>query len=112
MPANLLKVDKLIPIGEAADFLEVSVDTIRRWDRSGVLHSTRPDGKNRYFSLEELEAVKYSKPLTISEAASRLGVSPTTLRRLEKKGLVGPQRNKNGERVYARAELDKIVNSP
>ena len=46
---------KLIPIGEAAKFLGVSVDTVRRWDERGILHPSRPNGKDRYFSLEELE---------------------------------------------------------
>lgn len=53
---------KLIPIGEAAKFLGVSIDTLRRYDRLGILHSTRPSGKVRYFDTAQLEAVKSSKP--------------------------------------------------
>ena len=47
----------MVPIGEAADILGVSIDTIRRWDGSGILHSSRPDGKTRHFSVSELETV-------------------------------------------------------
>jgi len=55
-------MQKLIPIGEAAKFLGVSIDTIRRYDKLGILHSTRPGGKVRFFDIEELNAVKSSKP--------------------------------------------------
>ena len=72
---------KLIPISEAAIVLGVSIDTVRRWDKSGVLHSERPDGKNRYFSLNELEEYKLKSPLPISEVAKNLSISATTLRR-------------------------------
>ncbi|MEK7548538.1 MAG: MerR family DNA-binding transcriptional regulator [Patescibacteria group bacterium] len=29
-----------VAIGEAAEILGVSIDTVRRWDREGVLHLT------------------------------------------------------------------------
>ena len=58
-------MQKFIPIGEAARVLDVSVDTVRRYDKLGILHSTRPGGKIRYFDLEELKAVRSSKPIVI-----------------------------------------------
>jgi DNA-binding transcriptional MerR regulator len=102
---------KHVSISKAAEFLNVSVDTIRRWDEKGILHPTRPDGKNRYFSIEELEKVKFSQPLTISEAAQRLEVSEVTLRRLEEKGLIKPDRDKNGNRIYTLDCLEKFIES-
>ena len=102
---------KLIPISEAAKVLGVSIDTVRRWDKSGVLHSERPDGKNRYFSLNELEKHKLSQPLPISEAARNLNISATTLRRLEARGLIKPKRNNAGERVYDEDLLKNFLNS-
>lgn len=105
------KLKKLVPIGEAAKFLDVSVDTIRRWDSQGTLHSSRPNGKDRYFSLNELEQVKFAKPLQISEAAERLGISETTLRRLEEKGMITPERNSQDERIYTRECLKKFLDS-
>lgn len=57
------KAEGLIPISKAAEFLNVSIDTVRRYDKLGILHSTRPGGKIRYFALEELKRVKLSKPL-------------------------------------------------
>lgn len=57
---------KLVAIREAAEFLNVSIDTVRRYDKLGILHSTRPGGKIRYFNTEELKKVKSSKYSTIA----------------------------------------------
>ncbi len=46
---------KLLTIGEAADFLGVSIQTLRRWDLSGNLKSIRLNPKgNRYYNIEDL----------------------------------------------------------
>jgi len=111
MEDPLRKSDKLVPISEAAEFLGVSIDTIRRWDKKGTLHATRPNNKDRYFSLEELEQVKYSKPLSISQAAQQLGLSASTLRRLEADGLITPERSKSGERQYTQESIKKFIDS-
>ncbi len=111
MSAVLPKQKKLVSISQAAKLLGVSIDTIRRWDNSGVLHSVRLDGKNRYFTLEELANHKSGKPLSISEASRKLGISPTTLRRLEKRGLLVPKRNHAKERVYTKTSLDAFLKS-
>lgn len=102
---------KLISISEAAKVLGVSIDTVRRWDKLGVLHSERPDGKNRYFSPDELKKHKLCQSLSISEAAISLGISTTTLRRLETRGLIKPKRNNAGERVYDKGLLKSFLNS-
>lgn len=44
-----------LTIGEAADFLGVSIDTLRRWDSSGKLKALRSAGGHRYYSKEHLE---------------------------------------------------------
>src|SRR3989344_1058806 len=107
--AALSKKEDIVPISEAAKILGVSIDTIRRWDKSGVIHSSRPNGKNRYFSIEELEKLKFSQPLSISEVVKQLGISASTLRRLEKKGLITPERNNNKERLYNRESIEKFL---
>jgi len=111
LPNSIFRKEKLIPIGEAAEVLGVSIDTVRRWDKAGILHSTRPDGKNRYFSLKELEEHKFNKPLSISEASEKLSISPSTLRRLEKKGVIQAERNTAGERIYNEKVLEDFLNS-
>ena len=105
------KSKSLVSISQAAIVLGVSIDTVRRWDKAGIISSTRPNGKNRYFSVDELERIKLNKPLTISEAARMLKVSASTLRRLEKKGLISPIRNGHGERRYDRKILEKFLDS-
>ncbi|MEX2006795.1 MAG: MerR family DNA-binding transcriptional regulator [Candidatus Saccharimonadales bacterium] len=105
------KSKSLVSISQAAAILGVSIDTVRRWDKAGVLKSTRPDGKNRYFSIEELERAKLNQPLSISEAAKMLKISSSTLRRLEGKGLISPIRNGHNERRYDRKTLEKFLNS-
>ncbi|MDP2641630.1 MAG: helix-turn-helix domain-containing protein [Candidatus Yanofskybacteria bacterium] len=44
-----------LSIGEAAAFLAVSVDTLRRWDASGKLKAQRSEGKHRYYFSEDLK---------------------------------------------------------
>lgn len=111
MPAQLSKSKKSVPISEAAEILGVSIDTIRRWDKKGILHPQRINGNSRHFSVEELEKVKFSKPLSIGEVVVRLGISASTIRRLEGKGLLKPKRNANGERVYDKKSLEKFLDS-
>ena len=99
MPENDLTPDnkkKLVRISEAAEILGVSIDTIRRWDKKGKLHAERPNGKDRFFSIEELEQIKFAKALTSSQAAEQLQLSVDTLRRLEEKGFITPDRNSKG----------------
>ncbi len=46
----------LIPIGEAAIRLGVSIDTLRRWDESGKLRATRKSpGGSRYYSEKDID---------------------------------------------------------
>jgi len=47
---------ELLTIREAAELLSVSIDTLRRWDKSGKLVATRKDGgTHRYYAKEDLE---------------------------------------------------------
>jgi molybdopterin-binding protein len=43
-----------IRIGEAAEMLGVSVETVRRWERDGRLHAARTDGGQRRVPLDEV----------------------------------------------------------
>ncbi|MBI2032157.1 MAG: MerR family DNA-binding transcriptional regulator, partial [Candidatus Levybacteria bacterium] len=101
----------LVSIGEAAQLLDISVDTLRRWDKDGKIYSVRPDGKNRYFPLSEIERIKYSSRISIGEASNTLGISIPTLRRLEEKGILKPSRDNNGERIYEKEDIQKFLHS-
>ncbi|MEA3272918.1 MAG: DNA (cytosine-5-)-methyltransferase [Patescibacteria group bacterium] len=47
-----------ITAGEAAQKLNISIDTIRRWDKKGLIKSFRDERNARMFSLEEIKRVK------------------------------------------------------
>lgn len=47
--------DVLMTVGDAAEYLGVSIQTLRRWDSSGKLKSFRGPSKYRYYRIEDLE---------------------------------------------------------
>lgn len=48
--------DKLLNIGQAAEILGVSIDTLRRWDENGKLVAIRKEGgTHRYYREKDLE---------------------------------------------------------
>ncbi len=48
--------EKLLTIAEAAEILGISVDTLRRWDRSGKFVAVRKEGgTHRYYRQKDLE---------------------------------------------------------
>ena len=46
---------KVMPIGEAAQALGVSLDTLRRWDREGRLQTQRDRRGRRLVSVDEIQ---------------------------------------------------------
>lgn len=46
--------------------------------------------------------------MRIGAVASRIGVSRDTLRRLEREGVVSPQRDRVGHRRFSEAEVERI----
>jgi DNA (cytosine-5)-methyltransferase 1 len=50
----------LLTVSEAASKLNVSADTIRRWDKKGLIQGIRSEKNYRLFSLDELQRV-YNK---------------------------------------------------
>ena len=46
--------------------------------------------------------------MRIAEAARQLGISPTTLKRLERQGLIQGQRDRNGQRRYTDSDIATI----
>lgn len=48
--------EKLLTIAEAAEILGISIDTLRRWDKSGKFVAIRKDGgTHRYYRQKDLE---------------------------------------------------------
>lgn len=62
------------------------------------------------FFASEMEYNNLSDYLTISEAAEYLGVSSSTLRNWDKKGVLIAYRHPiNNYRLYKKSELDKLL---
>jgi molybdopterin-binding protein len=51
-----------LTLGEAAKAIGVSVDTLRRWDRSGKLHTQRDDRNRRVVSAREVSRLSGRPP--------------------------------------------------
>lgn len=49
-----------LTIGEASQVLDISVDTLRRWDKSGLIRAERNSSGHRIFDTSEIERV-YNK---------------------------------------------------
>jgi len=46
--------------------------------------------------------------MRIGEAAHQVGISPTTLKRLEQRGLIHPRKDRNGQRRYTEDDIQRI----
>jgi molybdopterin-binding protein len=51
-----------LTLGEASRALGVSADTLRRWDRSGKLHTTRDERNRRRVPAAEVERLRGGPP--------------------------------------------------
>lgn len=49
---------KYLTAGETAALLNISIDTIRRWDKKGLIKSFRDEKNARIFSLEEIKRIQ------------------------------------------------------
>ena len=66
-------LDGTLSVGDAADYLGVSVQTLRRWDAAGKLKSSRhPVSKYRSYSLADLEPFR-TKLLATPESNAGIG---------------------------------------
>lgn len=50
-------MSSLFTISEAAEKIEVSPDTIRRWEKKGLIKSSRSDQNYRMFNIEEIQRI-------------------------------------------------------
>lgn len=49
----------ILSIAHASEYLQVSFDTIRRWEKKGLVKSRRTEHGHRVFSISELERLKH-----------------------------------------------------
>jgi molybdopterin-binding protein len=72
MPADDAQLEDLVKIGAAAAALGVSIDTLRRWERSGRISFQRRGG-GRYISSQDLANLIRERGATgLSSARNRL----------------------------------------
>ncbi|KKU20460.1 MAG: BclA protein, partial [Candidatus Nomurabacteria bacterium GW2011_GWA1_46_11] len=100
-----------LSIGEAAKYLGISIDTLRRREKNGNITSVRLDGKNRYFLISDLAKAKWGEILDIQSAADRLNISPSGLRRLADSGVVPSSRTASGYRQFKLSDLEQYYTS-
>ena len=80
-------MDKAIRVGEAAELLGVSVDTLRRWTASGRLRVRRSAGDQRLVALSDIRRLqtdlrpKRARPIVAQSARNRF---PGVVTRVEK----------------------------
>ncbi|MGK2849366.1 MAG: TOBE domain-containing protein [Candidatus Limnocylindrales bacterium] len=54
MPDPSLPIDVRLRVGQAAEMLQVSVETLRRWETDGRLRVERSDGGQRLIAMSEI----------------------------------------------------------
>lgn len=67
---------RLLSVSEAADALDVSPDTVRRWEKKGLIKGMRSGNNYRLFSLDELRRIHNKLNGTSSEDGYKILVSP------------------------------------
>ena len=60
-----------LSIGNAAEYLGVSIDTLRRWEKKGSVAALRSPGGHRYFIRQDLDKL-FGKKYTRSQPAQRI----------------------------------------
>jgi excisionase family DNA binding protein len=76
--SNLRK--NLLNIGQASEYLGVSIDTLRRWEKKGRVEPLRSPGNHRYFLKEDLDKL-FGKRYTHDESGKKTvkNESPATV---------------------------------
>ncbi|MCP5069703.1 MAG: DEAD/DEAH box helicase family protein [bacterium] len=87
-------MSEFLTISEAAHFLGVSAETLRRWDRSGRLVATRRPGSNRrYYARQDLAEFHLDYARSETSSSGRQSIFVTALPDIEaNEGLREPQR--------------------
>jgi len=75
---------QLLSIGNAAEQLGISIDTIRRWEKKGRITAYRSPGGHRYFKKDELANLfgkRYTrtKPKSVNDSANYYKNSPSVV---------------------------------
>lgn len=100
---------------DMAKKIGVSVATLQRWDREGILIAHRTPTDRRFYTEEQYDAyINRSTPVvtyTTAEMAKQINVSERTIHRWVQKGLIEPKYNplKNAH-YYTQDDVDDYLN--
>ena len=79
-----------ITLGDAAKAIGVSVDTLRRWDRTGKLQTTRDDRNRRLVPASEIDRLApHRKRHATGDGLSARNRFPGTVSSIELDGVMG-----------------------
>src|SRR5205823_9825826 len=79
-----------VSLGEAAQAIGVSLDTLRRWDRAGKLKTTRDERNRRRVPRREVERLSaHPRRARTGDALSARNRFPGTVRSVEIDGVMG-----------------------
>ena len=91
MTEHAPEAETLIRVGQAAEMLGVSVETLRRWEAEGRLSTTRSEGGHRLIGLAavtrlltERRQAAASRPIVAQSARNRF---PGIVTRIERDGV-------------------------
>ena len=96
---------KYVRVALAARLLQRSAETVRLLFDRGELAGVRTETGYRLIEIESLERYRDTRPLTVSEAASRLGVSRETITKRFDSGELAGHRTPGGHRLIDPAGL-------
>lgn len=97
---NSLSSKDILSIGEASEYLGISIDTLRRWEKRGRIVAYRSPGGHRYFKRNELDdlfGMRYTRDENLlfegttfgQNTKSAEGIDPTpSLETISEKGNV------------------------
>jgi excisionase family DNA binding protein len=64
---------KVIAIGEAANYLGISRDTLRRWEKRGRLKALRSPTNRRFYTKEQLDRLMSGEKITKGAKKENVG---------------------------------------
>ena len=101
-----------LSIGKAAEYLGVSIDTLRRWDKKGRVASLRSPGGHRYFLKRDLDNL-FGKKYVREQTPSRREFKPVVVEQTESIYPILAQQPSQPK--YSRVELEdkakKLIDS-
>lgn len=79
---NYLREKEILSIGEASEYLGISIDTLRRWEKRDRITAHRSPGGHRYFKRAELDSLfglKYTRDEDLLFSGSTINPSRETV---------------------------------